>query len=51
MAERKIKIALGGYGKKPEQAVCFAEFDPETKSLGKISGLSGLSAPTYLAVL
>ena len=51
MAERKIKIALGGYGKKPEQAVCFAEFDPERKSLKKVSGICGLSAPTYLAVL
>ena len=51
MAERKIKLILGGYGKENEQAICFAEFDPENSSLRKISGIEGLSAPTYLTVL
>ena len=51
MAERKIKLILGGYGKENEQAICFAEFDPENSSLRKISGIEGLSAPTYLAIL
>ena len=51
MAERKIKLILGGYGKENEQAICFAEFDPENRSLRKISGIEGLSAPTYLVTL
>ena len=51
MAERKIELVLGGYGKKNEQAICFAEFDPEKRSLRKVFGLTGLSAPSYLAIL
>ena len=51
MEKRKREIVLGGYGKQNEQGICFAEFAPEQGSLRKISGIGGLSAPTYLAIL